>query len=187
MSVKEIIQKRRAFRSLEKIPVTGEIIEDLAFHASLAPSCFNHQPWEYVFVHDKEVLEKMHAALSKGNEWARSSSMIIAVVSKREKDCQMKDGREYFYFDVGSSTAFLVLRATEMGLVAHPIAGYDQNKVKKILNIPEDMTVVTLVIVGKHSSEINQLLSEDQKKNERERPPRKPLGEFAFINKYLKK
>ncbi|MFB0562029.1 MAG: hypothetical protein ACETWM_12570 [Candidatus Lokiarchaeia archaeon] len=35
------------------------------------------------------------------------------------------------------------LRATKLGLVTHPIAGYDEEQVKKVLNIPEDMRVIT--------------------------------------------
>ena len=41
--------------------------------------------------------------------------------------------------------------------------------------------LITLVIVGKHSEELNELLSEKQALQERERPPRKPFEEFAKI------
>ena len=56
------------------------------------------------------------------------------------------------------ATAFLILRAMEIGLVAHPIAGYNVEKVKEILEIPDDMNVITLVIIGKKSEKINSNL-----------------------------
>ena len=178
MDVKRIIEQRRAYRSFEPVQITSEMIKDLAECAQLAPSCFNNQPWRYVFVHGPVALKKMHDALTKGNEWAHSASMIIAVLSKKDMDCVMKDGREYFSYDVGAATAFMILRATEMGLVAHPIAGYMPEKVKEILNIPDELNVVTLVIVGKHTDVLNPVLSEKQIEAEKKRPERLPLGKI---------
>jgi nitroreductase len=184
MDVMNALQTRRAYRSLDPVEITEEIIENLATAASLAPSCFNKQPWRFVFVHGKQMLEKLHAALSKGNEWAYDVSMIIAVASKKDLDCVMKDGREYWLFDTGLAVMSLILRATELGLVAHPIAGYDPAKVKEILSIPGEMTLVTLINVGRHSQEISPRLSPDQAKTEMQRPARLPLKEFAFQDKY---
>ena len=125
----------------------------------------------------------MHEALSRGNEWAKDASMIIAVFSNKEYDCIIKD-REYYLFDTGMATAFLILRATELDLVAHPIAGFSPKKVREILNIPENMNVITLVIVGKHSSVIKPVLSEKQKTAEKHRPKRMANKKIAFINSY---
>jgi hypothetical protein len=57
-----------------------------------------------VFVYDPEMLKKMHDALSAGNEWARAASMIIAVLSKKEYDCVIRE-RVYHQFDTGMATA----------------------------------------------------------------------------------
>ncbi|MBU1026966.1 MAG: nitroreductase family protein [Candidatus Margulisbacteria bacterium] len=184
MNVKDTIEKRRAYRSLEPVKITEEIINDLAHESQLAPSCFNNQPWQYVFVYEQAMLKKMHVALAPGNEWAQAGSMIIAVLGKKEADCAMKDGREYYHFDIGMATAHMILRATELGLVAHPIAGYSPRKTREILGIPEDLDVITLVIVGKHSDKIGKLLSEKQAEAEKDRPARKPLKDFIHLNKY---
>ncbi|NPV50357.1 MAG: nitroreductase family protein [Candidatus Methanofastidiosum sp.] len=184
MDVKEAINKRRAYRSLEPAEITPDIINSLAGSAQLSPSCFNNQPWRYVFVTDSEKLIEMHSALSQGNEWAKAASMIIAVFSKKENDCLIKD-REYYLFDTGMATAFIILRATEIGLVAHPIAGFSPKKTREILEIPDEMNVITLVIVGKHSSNMNPLMNEDQIEVEKERPERLQVNKFVFMNKYM--
>lgn len=183
MDVKEAIEKRRAYRSFEPVEITDNLITELAESARLAPSCFNNQSWRFVFVHDSETLKQMHSALSKGNEWAQFASMIIAVFSKKELDCDIK-GREYFLFDTGMSVGLLMLRATELGFVAHPIAGYNEEKVKETLGIPAEMKVITLIIVGKHSDIINPILSEKQVKDEQTRPERILLEKFVYINRY---
>ncbi len=183
MDVKEAIEKRRAYRSLEPIEITEDLINELARAAQLAPSCFNKQPSRFVFVYDKEMLVKMREALSKGNVWVHAASLIIAVFGKKEDDCDVK-GREYYLFDIGMACGFIQLRATELGLVAHPIAGFSEDKVKEILGIPDEMKVITLINVGKKSDTISEVLSEKQVTSEKERPERKPIEKFVFRNRY---
>jgi nitroreductase len=183
MDVKEAVERRRAYRSLEPVTITDEMIYDLAGQARLAPSCFNNQPWRFVFVRDPEVLNELHTALSSGNDWAESASMIVAAFSRKEFDCDIK-GREYFLFGLGMAVAFVVLRATELGLVAHPIAGYKHGRAKEILNIPEEMTLITLIMVGKKSDTVNPVLSERQKRDEKERPERKSFEKFVHMDRF---
>jgi len=183
MDVKEAIRKRRAYRCLLPVEITDDLINDLAECAQITASCFNNQPWRYIFVYDKDVLLKMHEALSSGNEWAKKASMIIVVLGKKEDDCIIRD-RIYYRFDIGMATSAMILRATELGLVAHPIAGYSPKKTREILGIPENIDVITLVIVGKHSDKIDSILSEKQIEAEKERPKRKSLNEFVYKNRY---
>lgn len=185
MTVLETIGKRRATRSFEPVSITDELIRDLAQSAGLAPSCFNNQPWRYVFVRNPEALGRMHSVLSAGNEWARSASCIIAVLGKKEADCSMKDGRIYYAFDIGLATAFLILRATELGLVAHPIAGYSPSKVREVLAVPEEMDVVALVIMGKKSAHLSPALSAQQIEAEKERPARLGPDKIVSVDQYL--
>jgi nitroreductase len=184
VDVKQAIQSRRAYRSLQEAEITPELVQDLAESAALAPSFFNKQPWRFVFAYDADVLKKLHGALSGGNKWAQAASMIVAVFSKKDLDGVIKE-REYYLFDTGMATAFIILRATELGLVAHPIAGYKPDAVKETLNIPQEMCVITLLIVGKRATDINPLLSEQQAQREKERPERLPVDKFAHVNSFV--
>ena len=183
MKVSEAIQARRAYRSLEPVEITPEIVDDLARHAQLSASCFNKQPWRYVFVYEREKLEEMFETLSRGNAWAKQASMIIAAFSKAEDDCRIHE-REYHQFDLGMATATMILRATELELVAHPIAGFSPKKVRAVLGIPDEYTILSLIIVGKKMQELHPSLSEEQKETESKRPERKPLDEWAYHNVY---
>jgi len=158
------------------------ILQDCAI---LAPSCFNNQPWRFVFVYDKTKLVQLFDALAKANAWAKRASLIIAVSSSPGSDCQIK-GRDYYLFDTGMACCNLIMRATERGLVAHPIAGYDEQKVKTLLRIPEEMIVITLIIIGGHSDTINLELTEKQAKKEKKRSERIPLNQFYFVDEYGK-
>jgi nitroreductase len=180
MDVHEAIQRRRAFRALEPVEITTDLVHDLATCSSLAPSCFNKQPWRYVFVFGEKRLAELHDALSKGNEWCRDASLIIAVYSRHDYDCEIT-GREYYLFDTGLSVGLMILRATELGLVAHPIAGFDEEAVKSVLAIPEEMKVITLIMVGRHSASPTPHLSPKQIEAEERRPQRIPVDEFVRI------
>ncbi len=163
--------------------ITNELIDDLAKNAQLSASCFNYQPWNYVFVYEKEILTKLFDALKESNLWAKKASMIIAVISKKELDCVIGKSREYYLFDTGMATANMILRGTELGLVMHPIAGYSHSKAKEILGIPEEMVLITLIIVGKKTDDLSEL-TEKQKISEGKRPLRKALNEFVHHNHY---
>jgi nitroreductase len=183
MELKEVIETRRAYKALLPMEVIDELINDLAKHAQLSPSCFNNQPWRFVFIHGKENLEKFHPALTRGNAWAQKASIIVAVFSKQEFDCVIKD-KIYFLFDTGMATAFLILRATDLGLVAHPMAGFKEDIAKEILNIPPDMKLITIIGIGKHNEHFESVLEEHQLEHERNRPERMNLNKFVFHNKY---
>ncbi len=179
-----LIQSRRAYRALEYVPISPEEIKKIAKLVSLSPSCMNNQPWRYIFVLDPETLQTLFTCLNRGNAWAKNASMVVAVFSETSLDCQISNRDPYFLFDTGMATAYLILLLTEMGLVAHPIAGFDLEKSKEVLNIPKDYSLITLIIVGKHASEYPDEMSEKQKETEPNRPKRKSVEEFTFFNRY---
>lgn len=183
MDLSTVIESRRAYRSLEKMEITEDLIRTLALSASLSPSCFNNQPWKFVFVHQNAILEELKTSLPKGNDWARNASMIIAVLSKQSDDCVL-DNRKYYLLDTGMAVAFLILKAAELGYIAHPIAGYNPEIVKKAIESPDDMEIITLIIFGKHKKEIDPALNEKQRHDEIERPGRKSFDEYAYFNKF---
>ncbi len=142
-----LIRVRRAKRALNTEPISKEDITRLLEAAHLAPSCFNNQPWRFVVV-EGERLAAVKKALPGGNYWALKSPAMIAVTSHMDLDCRLSDERDYFLFDCGLAVGFLLVQATQMGLVAHPIAGFDPLAVKEILGIPKDHVLITLVVLG---------------------------------------
>ncbi len=183
MTVIDAIQNRRAYRSLDPAEIARETADHLATCAGLAPSCFNKQPWRFVFVRSPESLRALRDAINKGNEWTFASSLIAALYTRTDLDCVVKE-REYALFDTGMAAAFFILRATELGLVAHPIAGFDEAKARDILGIPPEYRLITLINVGRHSSVPSPVLSEKQLVDEGKRPERLPLEKFVSYDRY---
>jgi len=171
MAILPEIEKRRSVRLFTKETVRPEPIRDILWAARHSPSCFNKQPARFVVVTGK-ALKELHAALPEGNAWARQAPIMIAVVSEERLGCRSK-GRLYYLFDSGLATENLIIQAFHSGLAAHPMLGFDEEKAKKVLGIPEDYRVIALVAVG-HPDPEEKL--EDK--------PRKPLDEIAFHNSW---
>jgi nitroreductase len=146
----------------------------------LAPSCNNNQPWRVVVCRDPESLTKAKSALTKGNVYATRMPATFVVSAKVEDDCHgLSDGRDYYLFGCGLAVGEMMLRATELGLIAHPIAGYDPLVLKRELGIPAEYVVITMVNIG-YPGEDDSLLSDKQKVRELSRPDRKPVGDNFF-------
>jgi len=159
--------------------IMGRLVEAIR----LSASCFNNQPWKVVLVDEDGPLDELRESLSRGNRWATRAPLIIVVTAERDKDCLLSDRREYFLFDCGLALGQMMLMATSMGLIAHPIAGYRPEVVREVLSIPEDQVIITLVICG-HPGNDTSLLSEKQLRDERERPERKPLNESFYLGRW---
>jgi len=185
MEVKEAIEKRRAYRALGPVEITDAMVRELATAAQLTASCFNNQPWRFVFARSKGSLSGLYDCLSKGNEWARNASGIIAAFAKKENDCVIKE-REYYLFDLGMAVSAMQLRATELGLVTHPIAGFDNETARLALGIPEGNMVLALIIAGKKSEDLGSL-NPRQAEGEGARPPRLPLENILSVDAYDEK
>jgi nitroreductase len=142
-----LIRNRRSGRAIDPgrlIP--DETIVTLIEAARRAPSCFNHQPWRIV-VSRGQSLDSVRSTLSRGNAWAQDASFILTFASKPELGCQ-KTGRDYYPLDLGLAIENVLLQGIYMDLIMHPIAGFDEIRLKESLHIPDDYRVHALVIVG---------------------------------------
>ncbi len=177
------IDRRRAHRALSDQPIPRSDLTTLLHAAHLAPSCANNQPWRFIVVNAEPELSQLKEHLSAGNYWAEPSPCIIAITSKSDLDCQIPDGREYHAFGCGMAAMNLMLQATELGLIAHPIAGYRQAPIKPLLRVPEAYAVLALVVLG-FPSDDHTLLSEKHRQDERSARQRDPLESVVGWNRF---
>jgi len=178
MDVVDAIAVRRAYRAFEDWPIEDDKVGALIEAMRLAPSCNNNQPWRAIVCRSEGLL-KVREALNRGNVWATAAPMIMVIASKPSLDCRLNEGRDYYQFSCGLAVGQMLLRATELGLVAHPIAGYDPGKVREACGIPIDQVIITVILCG-YPGEDESLLSDKQKHQQRERPERLPQSENFF-------
>ncbi len=181
MDTLEAIRKRCSLKlHLSKKPVEGEKIELVLEAALLAPSARNLQPWRFVVVQEEETIEKLACSgFTEPNRVVRGAPIIIFVCA-REEDDVTRDGKPYYLFDLGLAVENLLLAATDLGLVTHPILSFDESEVRGILAIPDDYRVVLATPLA---YPVESSYEEAAKERLRDRS-RKDLGQIAYHGKW---
>jgi len=142
------IKNRQSVIVFQDRDVENEKIDILIEAARWAPSCFNKQDWNYVFVSKKdETRSAFEDALSLGNGWAKSAPYLAAVSANPDDACKTNN-LPYYAYDLGLSVMSLVIEAEHQGLRVHQMAGYDEKKMKAALSFPASHRVVVIFALG---------------------------------------
>jgi nitroreductase len=149
--------------------------------AQLSASCGNNQPWRFLVLTEPDALKKGREALSRGNYWAGTAPVLVFCYSKPDLDCQMRDGREYYGFDLGMAVQNILLQATEFNLVARPFAGLSQEKLKQAFGLEEEYQILVGIAIG-HEGDISTL-TEKHHAHATSPRQRRPLSETVSFNR----
>ena len=162
--------------------MTGEVLDEnevntLFEAARWAPSSMNNQPWRFLISKRNDSYWNTYFnLLMEGNKvWCKDASHLIVVVSKKT----LENGNEYptHSFEAGSAWQNLALQASLMNVVVHGMGGFDYEKAKDVLNIPDDYRVEMMIAIGKYNKELSD---EKQEKIS----GRKSLNELVFKGKF---
>lgn len=179
-AIHDLIRLRWSPRSFADRPVERHVVKTLLEAARWAASCYNTQPWRYIvaFQEDAEAFNRLLGCLVEVNQpWAKRAPVLLLSLARTLHDHNGQPNR-WAWHDVGAANAQLTAQATAMGLVVHPMAGYDPNTVSARYTLEPIFEPVTLLALGYPGSP--DLL--DGPLREREIAPRqrKPLEEIAF-------
>ncbi|NLH51147.1 MAG: nitroreductase [Myxococcales bacterium] len=153
-----LLQERYATRAIAVEPFAEEIVDELSEAIRLTPSCYNNQPWRFLFCLSEAGREKAIACLSAGNaKWAGRAPLLIIGYSAEADDCANPDGRKYHQFDLGMSVMSMLLAATTRRLVARPMAGFNPAKAKELFALPESAQPLVMIAVGYPSADEDHL------------------------------
>jgi len=157
-AVISLLSARHATRAISAEAIPDDVVAELIEAARLAPSCFNNQPWRYLFLRGGEALAKGREALAEGNRaWADRAPLLVVGYSRAEDDCQIPDGRNYHQFDLGLSAMNLMLSATAHDLVARPMAGFSPVKLRQAFDLADDEEPLVMIAVGRPSDDESHL------------------------------
>ncbi len=155
-------------------------VEALLEAARWAPSAFNHQPWRmlYAMRDDANWARFLDLLVPANQSWAQNASLLLFFVSATTANDKPNPTHS---FDTGSAWMSLALQAEKMGLRAHGMAGYDHDRARTELAIPENFHIEAAAAVGRQADA--SVLPE--KLQDREKPSdRKPLTEVAFAGNF---
>ncbi len=175
-----VVENRHSGRNYDPTKkVTEEHFKELFHAASFAPSCFNEQPWRYLVCDkskDQESYQKAWSTLApKNQEWAEKAPVLV-VVSHDTLFNRNGGPNRWGPYDTGASSLQLVLKATELGLMAHQMGGFDEKKISELFQIPARFVPISVMAIGFEASA-------------NEKPPkkdRKPIEEIVFAGEWGK-
>ena len=149
------IRRRRSVRSYRDQPIEEEKLKILLEAARLAPSSNNSQPWHFIVVRQKELIESLSKAVMVGttmiNRWMTSSPCVIVACGKRNPLIHWGAkalGIDLLIIDVAIAVDHITLAATDLGLGTCWIGWFSEKKVKQLLKIPSNFKVIALLTVG---------------------------------------
>jgi nitroreductase len=168
MEVLEAIETRRSIRKYKPEPIPDSDLKKILEAARLAPSAGNRQPWRFVVVRDAETKRKMGEA-ARNQTWISDAGAIVAALAMPKDHPEVY--ARWVERDVMTTVEHMVLAAWSLGYGTCWIGAFHEDKVKELLGIPEDMTVINLLPIG----------VPDQSPDAR---GRKPISEIFHDGKY---
>ena len=138
-------------RSFLPEPLAQWQIDSLFEAARWSPSCFNEQPWEFVYAVTEDGRQRIVQTLVEKNQrWAGSAPLLMYLLAKRTFGGGTRTNR-HAPFDAGAAWMALALQARRLGLYAHAMAGFSQDKAYQLLNVDrEQYAVMCAIAVGRH-------------------------------------
>ena len=139
MEALEAIRRRRSVRSYTGDPVPREDLEKIVDAARLAPSGHNRQPWEFIVVTDRGVIDQLKTAAL----WMENAGAIIAVVMETSSRFWLEDG--------SAAVENILIASTALGYGSCWLQGYTEpreEEFKELLGIPDDKKLLTLIPLG---------------------------------------
>lgn len=184
-SIQPLIFNRWSPRSMTGEEMSEKELMALFEAARWAPSSYNNQPWRFLFARKNTPSWPLFFDLmiDFNKEWVKNASAIVLAISAKNFEHNNKPARTHS-FDTGAAWMALALEGAGKGLVVHGMEGFDYERARIDLEIPDDYQVEALIAIGRRGA--IQDLPEDLQK--REVPSsRKIARDIAIEGKFPKK
>ena len=149
-AVLDNIATRTSIRDYEARPVEKEKIEKMLRAAMAAPTAMNKQPWHFVVVDQRNVLD----ALAGANPYAKmlkKAPLAIVVCGNTDKMIE-GGGRDFWIQDASAATENLLLAAHAIGLGAVWTGAYPSEErcisISKVLSLSDNLVPLNMIVVG---------------------------------------
>jgi nitroreductase len=159
-------------RAFSSQPVEDEKLMQILEAARWAASSYNEQPWRFLLARKPDDVAKFLDLLVPANQaWAKDAPVLLFIAAKKTFSHNGKPNPTHHY-DSGTASGYMSFQAEQVGLIAHGMVGFDAEKARTVLNVPDDFVIMAAYAIGYHGDK-SQLPPDVQ---EREVPStRRPL------------
>jgi nitroreductase len=178
--VHELIAARWSPRSFSSREVAASDLKILFDAARWAASSYNEQPWRFLVAtkSDPAAYQKLLGVLVEFNQgWVKTAPVLFLMAAKKTFT-QQGTANRFCLHDAGQALANLFLQATALGLHCHGMAGFDEEKARNELHVPDDYELGAAVAVGYLGDPAD--LPPQYRAGETAPRQRKPINEIVF-------
>ncbi|MFX1520568.1 MAG: nitroreductase family protein [Promethearchaeota archaeon] len=143
----EAILSRRSIRKYTKEPVSDEIVKELLKAAMAAPSAVNQQPWHFIVIKDRQILDEI-PKIQPYSRMLRDVSVAVVVCG----DLNLEKAKGFWVLDCSAATQNILIAAQAKGLGAVWLGFYPREErtksLQKLLGIPEHVIPFSVIPIG---------------------------------------
>ena len=151
----ENIMTRASVRQFTDRPISSDTLETIVRAGMAAPSAMNLQPWAFVVVTEREVLDSLKSVHPYSNLATATAAIIVCGdMQKAAKDA----AREYWVQDCSAATENILLAAHSLGIGAVWCGVYPNPEripgVTQVLGLPESIIPLNIITMGYPAAEV---------------------------------
>ena len=137
-------------RAMSGEPLSSEELASLFEAARWAPSSGNQQPWRMLFARrDTPEWATFFGLLAGGNQaWCERAAALVVFVSRTLNSYTGRTSVTHSY-DTGAAWGYFALQGYLNGYVVHGMEGFDYERARRALGIPEEFRVEAMAAVGR--------------------------------------
>jgi nitroreductase len=152
MEAMDAILSRRSIRKYTEQPVPDDAIDELLKAAMSAPSAGNQQPWQFVVIRERGILDEI-PKYHPYSAMLKEASVAILICG----DLKSEKHKGYWVQDCSAATQNLLIAAQAKGLGAVWLGVYPRDDrvdgIRKVLGLPEHIVPLSLIPVGHKAEE----------------------------------
>ena len=183
-AIEPLLYRRWSPRSMNGQPLSEEKMLTLFEAARWAPSTYNEQEWRFLYARrDTQEFSRFFNLLVEGNQnWCKNAALLVVILAHKIF-AQTGKPNPVHLFDCGAAFENLALQGAAMGLVVHGMQGFDFERARTELDVPDDYAVAAMFAAGHpgNPDELPEPLRSREVPSSRQ-PVRESIreGRFAF-------
>ena len=174
----DVIRDRWSSRAMSGESLSKEELFTLFDAARWAQSSYNNQPWTFVYADRKSAQWDLFLDLldSSNRVWAQRAGVLMVVLSRTLFFYDDRYSRTHS-FDTGAAAENMSIQGCSMGLVVHGMEGFDYDRARVVLEVPQEYAIEAMFAIGKPGplSVLPEALQQREKRSDR-----KPIEQFVF-------
>ena len=141
------VSKRRSVRKYSDLPVTDSEIEEILRAGMSAPSAGNQQPWHFIVIRDRAVLDKV-PEINPYSKLLEHAPVAILVCG----DTRLEKYEGFWVQDCSAATENMLIQIAAMGLGGVWLGFYPMKDrvegIKKLFNLPKEVYPLSMIALG---------------------------------------